>query len=91
VKVRPSIVAATLALWPVLALAQAQSSTAPLIITATVVSTCRVNVQGSSAPSGLSTLPVSVTCARGAGTPPRVQRPHVLHREIRDAVLLIDF
>jgi hypothetical protein len=87
--VRPSIVAATLALWPVLALAQTQSATAPLIVTATVVSSCRVNVQDSASPAGLSTLPVAVVCSRG-GAQPRVQRP-MPHREIRDAVLVIDF
>jgi hypothetical protein len=90
VKVRPAIVAATLALWPVLALAQAQSSSAPLIVTATVISSCRVHVQGSWAPSGLSTLPVTVNCARGSAQP-RVQRPLAPHREMRDAVLVIDF
>ena len=71
------------------ALAQAQS--APLFITATVVSTCRVEVPGSAEASTFATMPIEVTCVRGA-TIPRVQRPIGPRRvEIRDALLIIDF
>jgi hypothetical protein len=83
-------VAAILAGVP--ALTQAQSASAPLIVTATVVSTCKVNVPNEASPSVLSTLPVSVTCAR-RGAAARVQRPSPSPRrsEMRDAVLVIDF
>ena len=70
--------------------AQAQSTSAPLIVTATVVSTCRVDVPPSAEASAFATMPVTVTCARG--TTPQVQRPVAPHRiEIRDAVLIINF
>jgi hypothetical protein len=73
------------------ALAQAQSASAPLIVTATVVSTCRVDVPSSASVSTFATMPVGVTCARG-GAAPRVQRPSAAYRsEVRDAVLIIDF
>ena len=73
------------------ALAHAQSAAAPLIVTATVVSTCHVDVPRSAEVSIFATMPVSVTCAKG-GTTPRVQRPIVPPRsEVRDAVLIIDF
>jgi len=87
--VRPLLVAAILAAAP--ALAQAQSASAPLIVTATVVSTCHVDVPRSAEPSIFATMPVSVTCAKGGATP-RVQRPVAPRRsEVRDAVLIIDF
>ena len=73
------------------ALAQAESASAPLIVTATVVSTCQVDVPHSADASTFATLPVAVTCAR-RGTTPRVQRPIAPRRsEVRDAVLIIDF
>jgi hypothetical protein len=60
-----SIVVATL-LAGIPALVQAQSASAPLIVTATVVSTCRVDVPRSSERSALSTFPVGLTCSRGS-------------------------
>jgi len=73
------------------ALTHAQSASAPLIVTATVVSTCTVDVPRSAEASIFATMPVSVICAKG-GTTPRVQRPIVPPRsEVRDAVLIIDF
>jgi len=72
-------------------LAQAQSASAPLIVTATVVSSCQVAAPRQAEPSRFSTLQVGVTCARGRVSP-RVQRPAVPRRsEVRDAVLVIDF
>jgi hypothetical protein len=72
-------------------LAHAQSASAPLIVTATVVSTCNVDVPRSAEASTFATMPVTVTCAK-RGTTPRVQRPIAPRRgEIRDAVLIIDF
>ena len=72
-------------------LAQAQSASAPLIVTARVVSTCQVNSPRQAQPSQFSTLPVAVSCARGR-VAPRVQRPAAPRRsEVRDAVLIIDF
>ena len=81
------IVVAILACAPVLA----QEQSAPLFVTATVVSTCRVEVPPSAETSSFAIMPVTVTCARG--TMPRVQRPvaPAPHLEIRDALLIIDF
>jgi hypothetical protein len=70
--------------------ALAQSASAPLVVTATVVSTCNVDVPRSAEASAFGTFPLAVTCARGGSTP-RVQRPIAPHREVRDAVLIIDF
>jgi hypothetical protein len=87
--VRRVLAAAILAGAP--ALAHAQSASAPLFVTATVVSTCRVDVPRSAEASIFATMPVSVTCAKG-GTTPRVQRPIAPRRsEIQDAVLIINF
>ena len=87
--VRNVLAAAILAGAP--ALAYAQSASAPLIVTATVVSTCDVDVPRSAEAAVFATIPVSVTCANGVATP-RVQRPIAPHRsEVRDAVLVIDF
>jgi hypothetical protein len=87
--VRTVLAAAILAGAP--ALAHAQSASAPLIVTATVVSTCRVDVPRSAEASIFATMPVSVTCAKGGATP-RVQRPIMTpRRDVRDAVLIIDF
>jgi hypothetical protein len=72
-------------------LAHAQSASAPLVVTATVVSTCKVEVPRSAEASTFATMPVAVTCAK-RGTTPRVQRPIAPRRsEIRDAVLIINF
>lgn len=72
-------------------LAQAQSASAPLFVTARVVSTCKVDVPRLAERSLLSTLPVSLTCAR-RGAAARVQRPPAPRRsEVRDALLVIDF
>jgi hypothetical protein len=89
--VRTALAAAILAGAP--ALAHAQSASAPLVVTATVVSTCKVDVPQSAHPSLFATMPVAVTCARRGGEP-RVQRPivpHPQHSEVRDAVLTINF
>ena len=87
-------VLAALLVGAVPALAQAQSVTAPLIVTATVVSTCRVDVPRSAEASTFATFPVAVTCAKSSATP-RVQRPippgAPRRSELRDAVLIIDF
>ena len=73
------------------ALAHAQSASAPLIVTATVVSTCSVDVPRSAEASTFATMPVVVTCARG-GAAARIQRPIAPRRsDVRDAVLIIDF
>jgi hypothetical protein len=87
--VRTLLTAAVLTGVP--ALAQAQSASASLIVTATVVSTCQVDVAPSAGASTVATWPVVVTCAKRATTP-RVQRPSVPSRSrVRDAVLTIDF
>jgi hypothetical protein len=73
------------------AVAAAQEPSAPLLVTATVVSTCRVDVPRSAEASSFAIMPVTVACARGVT--PRVQRPIVPgpHMEVRDALLIIDF
>jgi len=88
--VRMFLVAAILAGVP--AQPHAQSASAPLIVTATVVSTCRVEVPRDAEPGLLATLPVAVTCAR-RGVAARVQHPSPPPRrsDMRDAVLVIDF
>ena len=71
----------------------AQSASAPLIVTATVVSTCKVDVPRSAEPSVFAAMPVTVTCAR-RGAAARVQRPlpqPPRRSEVRDALLIIDF
>jgi hypothetical protein len=88
--VRTVLTTALLAGAPALMLAQSQSASAPLIVSATVVSTCRVDVPHAAAASVFATMPVSVTCAKGAATP-RVQRPIAPRSELRDAVLIINF
>ena len=81
--------AAILAAAP--ALAQAQSASAPLVVTATVVSSCKVNVPSASSPSALPTIPVAVACGRGV-VPPRVQRPEPARRiDAGAAVVVINF
>jgi hypothetical protein len=87
---RPFLAVAILAGVPTLT--QAQSASAPLIVTATVVSTCTVDVPSAAEPVLFSTLPVGVTCARG-GAAPRVQRPSRSPRrvETHDALLLVNF
>jgi hypothetical protein len=89
--VRPLL--ATLILAGAPAMAHAQSASSPLVVTATVVSTCLVDVPRSAEASTFATMPVAVTCAR-RGNVPRVQRPiapHPQRSEVRDAVLIIDF
>jgi len=89
VTIRTVLAAAILAGAP--ALAHAQSAAAPLVVTATVVSTCSVKAPRSAEASTFATMPVEVTCARG-GAPARVQRPMAPRRsEVRDSVLIIDF
>ena len=90
--VRAVLAAVILAGAPALAHAQSvQSASAPLVVTATVVSTCKVEVPRSAEAGGLATMPVAVTCAKG-GVTPRVQRPLAPRRsDVRDAVLTINF
>jgi hypothetical protein len=86
---RVFVAAAILAGVPVLA--RAQSASSPLIISATVISTCSVDVPRWAEASTFATMPIGMTCARGATTP-RVERPIGPRRiEIRDALLIIDF
>jgi hypothetical protein len=89
--VRIVLAAAILAGAP--ALAQVQSASAPLVVTATVVSTCKVDVPRSAEVSTFATMPVAVACAK-RGFTPRVQRPippPPRRSEVRDALLIIDF
>jgi hypothetical protein len=88
--IRTVVAAALLAGVPVVALAQ--SAAAPLVVTATVVSTCKVDVPRSAQAAAFATMPVSVTCAKGSATP-RVQRPLAPppRSEVRDAILIVNF
>jgi hypothetical protein len=80
------------------ALAHAQSAAAPLVVTATVVSTCSVDVPPSAEASAFAIMPVTLTCARGVT--PRVLRPIAPRRTVGqtssgpavlDALLIINF
>ena len=72
-------------------LAAAQSASAPLVVTATVVSSCKVNVPRTSSANALPTIPVAVACGRGVA-PPRVQRPEPARRiDTGTAVVVINF
>jgi len=83
---------AALVLAALPAAAGAQSASAPLIVTATVVSSCRVNVPRAVEPGMFPELPVAIACARRGAAAPRINRPATPRRsEIRDAVLAIDF
>jgi len=90
--IRAVLAAAFLACAP--ALAHAESASAPLFVTATVISTCKVDVPRSAEVSTFMTMPVAVTCAKGGSTP-RVQRPSTpigtRRSDVRDAVLIINF
>ncbi len=69
----------------------AQSRSAPLAVTATVVSSCKVDVPRAADMRSLASLPVALTCARRGATP-RVQRPQPARRaEAQAAVVRIDF
>jgi hypothetical protein len=69
----------------------AQQASAPLWVTANVVSSCRVGVQRTAELTALSTFPVNVTCTRGLAAA-RVQHPIAPRRvDLHDAVLVINF
>ena len=91
--VRTILAAVLVAGIPTLAGAEGSAS-APLLVTATVVSSCNVEVPQSTEPSSAATFPVTVTCGRGNAMP-RIQRPVITpaprRSEDRDAVLLINF
>jgi hypothetical protein len=73
------------------ALAESQSASAPLVVEATVVRECRVEVPRSAAASTFATMPVTLTCSHHSVTP-RVQRPMAPQLgELRDAVVIINF
>jgi hypothetical protein len=73
-------------------LARADSASEPLLVTATVVSTCTIESPQSAEASRVATFPVTVTCGTGTEAP-RVQRPVMAlrRRDERDAVLTINF
>ena len=85
-----TLLAVAMTLLP--ALAGAQSASAPLVVTATVVSSCSVSVPSSAETSGLSTLPVVLACAKRTGASARVQRPQQPRRtEVSTDLVVIDF
>ena len=87
--VRRILAAVTLAAAP--AVAQAQSVSAPLVVTATVVSTCAVEVPRAAERAVFPAFPVKVTCVR-RGAAARIEPPATLRRaESGDAVLTINF
>jgi hypothetical protein len=78
----------------VTAFAVAQSASAPLMVTAEVVRSCKVDVPLVASPNQLSTLPVTVTCARSDSPTARVERPVMpspRRIESRGAVVVIQF
>jgi hypothetical protein len=75
-------------------MALAQTPSAPLVVSATVVSSCKVSVPRQVDRSGLSTMPVDIACARRDGRRAdvaRVQRPPALHRSVDHALVVINF
>ncbi len=74
--------------------ALAQSASAPLLVTATVVSSCTVNHAHLVDRAGLSTTPVNIACARNGSRRDdfsRVERPPAPHRSVGHALLVINF
>jgi hypothetical protein len=72
----------------------AQSASAPLLVTASVVSSCTMEVPRQVDRSGLTTMPVGIVCARRNGQrrqPARVQRPPSPRRSVEASVLHVDF
>jgi hypothetical protein len=75
-------------------LAQAQglqSVSAPLVVTATVVSSCKVKVPRHVERSAFPTMPVDIRCAREAGADARVQRPPAPQTTVGHALVVINF
>jgi hypothetical protein len=74
-------------------LAQAQTAAAPLVVTATVVSSCKTNVPRQVKRSALSTMTVDIACARGSrgGVDARVRRPLSSPSSVGHALVLINF
>ena len=75
-------------------LAYGQSATAPLVVTATVVSSCTVKVPAEVDRSALSTMPVDIDCVRRGPRGEhnaRVRRPRLPHRSVDHALLIVNF
>lgn len=87
-QLKTALVVFLLSLAPVPAFAQ--STSAPLHVTATVIRSCRVDVPPSAQPSQLPTLAVVLTCVKSSGAAARVQRP-APRREPRGDVVVINF
>ena len=71
-------------------LALAQSVAAPLIVSATVVSSCKVRVPRQVERSALSIMPIDVECTRGS-VDARVRRPPPSQSHVGDALVVINF
>ena len=85
-----SCVAATVIVAPVAV--RAQSSSAPLLVTATVISSCRVELPLSADASQFPTFPVDLQCARGLSARPRIERvAAVPHTTYLDGLVVINF
>jgi hypothetical protein len=87
-----SIAAVVLAAMP--AIGSAQAVSAPLLVTAEVVRSCRIDVPAAAQPNQLSTLPVTLTCAKSGSAAARVERPPApAPRRVgtRGAVVVVNF
>jgi hypothetical protein len=71
----------------------AQETSAPLFVSATVVSTCMVVTPRLVEASHFSTMTVEITCARrgSLGRTPRIERPRAPKQNVEGAVLVINF
>ena len=83
-------IAAALVLATLPAIVAAQSASAPLMVTATVVSSCKVDVPRRATPTSMPTVPVGVRCARN-GVTPRVQLLAPRRVDLRGALVVVDF
>jgi hypothetical protein len=73
------------------AVTHAQTAAAPLLVTATVMPSCRVDVPQSAEFANLATMPVTMACAKAMLTP-RVERPIASQASAaQDAVVTVNF
>ena len=71
---------------------RAQSVSAPLLVTATVVSSCRVELPQYADATRFGSFPVGLECARGVAARPRVERfAPAAYTTLLDGLVVINF
>jgi hypothetical protein len=86
-RVTTLLAAVVLLALPIPAVAQSSAS-APLLVTATVISSCRVNVPRTVSREAAASVAVAIRCARGAITP-HVQNPAPSPRVAQNTAALV--